>query len=222
MATLKKINNKLVVSDVTLTATDSLSLDYGESLEVNVSTVDKRIITEKQRKFIFALCNDMAYYTGDDSEWCRMQLQQAYANLLEIEVKSLSSCSMTYANGLIKSIIDYFIYHEIPFNKELIKSNEYTFTEKQVYMMILKRMCVVTGRRAEIHHVDTIGMGNNRNKVSHIGKRLLPLCREMHQEIHTIGDNKFIEKYHLNTIVCDEKIEYFIKKGHLRMFKEDL
>lgn len=192
-------------------------LECGECLEVDVKVVDKRHITDKQRKFIFALCNEISYYTGDDREYIRLLMQQYNANLREIEVESLSTCSMTYANNLIDTIINFCIDKEIPFAKELLEENKYTFDEKQTYAMALKRVCVVCGQRADIHHVDTIGMGNNRQKVSHIGKKALPLCRSHHTNCHEIGDDAFIEKYHLTPFTVDKKMEIFIKKGKLRI-----
>ena len=40
-----------------------------------------------------------------------------------------------------------------------------------------------------------------------------------HAETHNIGNDKFIEKYHLKPIVIDEKLEYFIKKGKINYYK---
>ena len=88
-------------------------------------------------------------------------------------------------------------------------------------MMCLKRVCVVCGKKADIHHVDRVGMGNNRKKISHIGMRVLPLCRLHHQECHNTGDEKFINKYILTTVKVDKKMDYFIKKGVIKSHKED-
>lgn len=217
MPKLTKSNGKYTIDKIHLSQANEMYLECGECLEVDVKVVDKRHITEQQRKFIFALCNEISYYTGDDREYIRLLMQQYNANLREIEVESLSTCSMTYANNLIDTIINFCIDKEIPFAKELLEENKYTFDEKQTYAMALKRVCVVCGQRADIHHVDTIGMGNNRQKVSHIGKKALPLCRSHHTNCHEIGDDAFIEKYHLTPFTVDKKMEIFIKKGKLRI-----
>lgn len=218
MPKLTKSNGKYTIDKIHLSQANEMYLECGESLEVDVKVVDKRHITDQQRKFIFALCNEISYYTGDDREYIRLLMQQYNANLREIEVESLSTCSMTYANNLIDTIINFCIDKEIPFAKELLEENKYTFDEKQTYAMALKRVCVVCGQRADIHHVDTIGMGNNRQKVSHIGKKALPLCRSHHTNCHEIGDDAFIEKYHLTPFTVDKKMEIFIKKGKLRIY----
>lgn len=220
MARLSKHDGMYVLRDFKLNQVNEMFLDCGDSLEVSVNLIDKRHISDQQRKFIFALCADMEYYTGNDSEYMRLLMQQYNANLRGIDVESLSSCSMTYANGLIDTIINFCIDQEIPITRDNIRDYGYTFDEKQTYAMALKRICVICGQRADIHHVDHIGTGNNRNKVSHIGKRALPLCRCHHTECHNTGEDRFIELYHLTPFVIDKKMEYFIKKKKLRVLDD--
>ena len=216
MPKLVKRSNAYLLMDVRLSQTNELMLACGDTLEVDIKVLDKRHISDQQRKFIFALCNDIGYYTGDDTEYIRLLMQQYNANVRGIEVESLSSCNMAYANGLIDTIINFCIDREIPFSKKLLEENQYSFTARQTYSMALKRVCAVCGRRADIHHVDAVGMGRNRQKISHVGMRALPLCREHHTECHTMGDDLFIQRYHLAPFEIDKKMEHFIKKGVLR------
>ena len=220
MAILGKVNQNYVLKGLQLSQANDMLLDVGEVLEVEVRLVDSREISEQQRKFIFALCNEISYDTGYDSEYARLLVQQYNANLRDIEVESLSSCSMTYANGLIDTIINFCIEQEIPFARKLIEENKYSFTAKQIYAMTLKRVCCVCGMRADIHHVDAVGMGRNRRKIDHTGLRVLPLCRNHHTETHQIGNDSFIERYHLEPITVDEKMNLFIRKGVLRVYEE--
>lgn len=216
MPKLVKRNSAYLLMDVRLSQANELMLACGDALEVDIKVLDKRHISDQQRKFIFALCNDIGYYTGDDTEYIRLLMQQYNANVRGIEVESLSSCNMAYANGLIDTIINFCIDREIPFSKKLLEDNQYQFTARQTYSMALKRVCAVCGRRADIHHVDAVGMGRNRQKISHVGMRALPLCREHHTECHTMGDDLFIQRYHLAPFEIDKKMEHFIKKGVLR------
>lgn len=216
MPKLVKRNSAYLLMDVRLSQTNELMLACGDALEVDIKVLDKRHISDQQRKFIFALCNDIGYYTGDDTEYIRLLMQQYNANVRGVEVESLSSCNMAYANGLIDTIINFCIDREIPFCKKLLEENQYSFTARQTYSMALKRVCAVCGRRADIHHVDAVGMGRNRQKISHVGMRALPLCREHHTECHTMGEDLFIQRYHLAPFEIDEKMEHFIKKGVLR------
>lgn len=221
MSHLIKVNGNYIVKDIKLPNSAEITLNSGMSVKVNVSVIDERQISEQQRKFIFALVNEMSFHSGNDPEWERMLMQQFNANLREIEVESLSNCSMAYANGLIDTIITHMIEREVPISNATLKENKYNFTEQQIYAMALKRVCAVCGMRSDLHHLDKIGMGNNRNKVSHLGRRILPLCRTHHNEIHNTGDIKFMEKYHLEPIIVDEKLDFFIKKGTLKTYKDE-
>lgn len=220
MSKLIKSNNNIVVADYKLPLAAQMELDNGGSVDVDIKILDKRVITTQQRKFIFALMNEYEFYTGTNAEWFRMLMQNYNGILRDIEVESLSTCSVEYANGLIDTVISYFIDNEIPLGKT-IDEYKYNFNAKQTYTMVLKRSCVICGDRADIHHIDAIGMGNNRDKVTHIGKRILPLCRTHHNEIHAMGNDKFINHYHLETITIDKKLEHFIKRGNLKYYKEE-
>ena len=161
MSRVRKVNDTYVIEGANLGVINDLFLDCSPSnyIDVEIKVIDTRRISEQQRKFIFALCRDIEYYTGDDAEYCRLIMQQLNANLRGIEIESLSNCSVTYANGLIDTIINHCIEQEIPLSGDAILKNNYHFTNHQVYMMCLKRICVVCGRRADIHHVDHVGMG---------------------------------------------------------------
>lgn len=219
MSKLFKRNGMFMVEDLKLPLAAQIDLNEGHKLEVKVILQDLRKITEQQRKFIFALIGEISHYTGEHKEELRLRLSVANAIYREIETESLSNASVSYANDLIEFIILHMIDHEIPFSNKPLLEYEYSFNTKQVYAMALKRICVVCGRRADLHHLDKIGMGNNRNKIDHVGLRVLPLCREHHNEIHNTGDDKFINKYILTPIVVDKKLDYFIKKGTLKYYK---
>ena len=219
MSKLFKRNGVLVVEDLKLPLAAQIDLNEGHKLEVKVILQDLRKITEQQRKFIFALIGEISHYTGEHKEELRTRLSIANAIYREVEVESLSDASVSYSNDLIEFIILHMIDHEIPFSNKPLLEYEYSFNTKQVYAMALKRICVVCGRRADLHHLDKIGMGNNRNNIDHVGLRVLPLCRDHHNEIHMTGDDKFINKYILTPIVVDKKLDYFIKKGTLKYYK---
>lgn len=219
MSKLIKKNGQYVVEKLNLKTGDEMLLEMGEALEVNIDVLDSRKISDDQRKFIFALCREVAYHIGDDPEYIRLLMQNYNANLKEIEIQSLSKCSMSYANGLIDTIITFALEKEVPLSKKIIEDSEYRFTDAQTYIMALKRICAVCGRRADLHHTSAIGMGANRKKMSHIGLEIIPLCREHHTIAHT--DSEFLEKNHLRPIVVDEKMDYFIRNGKIRIHQEE-
>ncbi len=220
MAELYKKNGIYIVKGVKLPITAEMELEQGLSIEVDIKVIDNRIITEKQRAFIFVLCREIGWHLGEDADYIRLLMSQYNANLRDIEVESLSKASMTYANQLIETIITFAIDNNIPLAKKIIDDNAYHFTDKQTYAMVLKRMCVICGNRADIHHSGkTVGMGQDRKKISHIGMTVLPLCRNHHTEAHTMGDEAFNRKYHIRPITVDDKLEYFIKKGKVKLYE---
>ena len=221
MSKLTKKNGRYVIDKIKLNQVDEAYLDGGGELGVTVTITDDRFMSSQQRNFIFALCREVSYETGIDLEVFRADMMTVHEAVYGKNLGSLIKYSMTDANGLISTIITFMIDKQIPIRYELIKEQDFRFNQNHVYLMCLKRICVVCGRRAELHHVDAIGMGRNRDKVSHIGMRMLPLCREHHNEAHTLGDNRMLEKYHLEPIKIDKKLEYFIKKGHVRIFEEE-
>ena len=59
----------------------------------------------------------------------------------------------------------------------------------------MTRTCCNCGRKpADIHHVDAVGMGNNRKKINNSGRRFMALCRVCHTKIHTEGFSEFTNK----------------------------
>lgn len=219
MSEIYKKNGYYFVKGVKLPITSEMELEQGKSIEVEIKVVDSRIISEKQRAFIFVLCREIGWHLGEEEDYIRLLMQQYNANLRDIEVDSLGKASMTYANQLIETIITFAIDNNIPLAKKVLEDNEYNFTEKQIYAMALKRMCCVCGTRADLHHINAIGMGKDRTKVNHIGLEILPLCRTHHIESHTIGDTAFMKKYHLQPIKVDEKLNYIIKGGKLKFYE---
>lgn len=75
----------------------------------------------------------------------------------------------------------------------------------------------INGKKAELHHVDRVGMGNNRNEIQHEGRLCLPLCRDHHMEVDQIGDRTLCQRYHISPVLIDARI---IKTYRLRTKKE--
>lgn len=215
-----KVKGGYIVTGFDLSIADDMSLSNNESIEVNVQVIDKRLISDSQRKFIFALCKEFSDYTGDSSDWWRVRLQTYNALVNGTDAISLSKCSMAYANQLITTIISYAAEYEIPIQKETLNSYEYAFSDKQSYMLAMKRTCAICGKRnAELHHVNPIGMGADRKTMSHIGQKVISLCWEHHREAHTRAN--FMDYYHLTPFVVDEKMNDFIKTGNVKVFKKE-
>lgn len=215
MAKLYQSINKFIVNDLNLSNVHLQELALGEVLEVNIEVLDKRKISDSQRGLIFALCKDVENYTGTESEIVR------YSIMEHCNVQTLTNCSVIKANQLIAELIDFMLINQIPMSMKSRNHESFNFEYRHMYMLVLSRTCCITGKRAQIHHVDHVATRGKRDKISHIGMRVLPLSREMHTEAHAIGEKRFLEKYHLTPVIVDERIEKFIKTGKIILYEED-
>ena len=175
---------------------------------VGVEFVDKRRISAKQRRKAYALIRDIALWMGGTpmetaKELTKWIFQESDPATLE-ETFSLSDCSMEVARLYITFLIDFCLLHDIPCGEPLYKLAE--DIHRYVWVCLLNKRCAVCGRKAELHHVDAVGMGRNRKEICHIGMRVLPLCRTHHTEIHRIGHETFLRRYILEPVRVDERI----------------
>ena len=111
---------------------------------------------------------------------------------------------MTTARLFITYLIDFMLENDVPSSRPLAEYAD--DVERYVYACLIHKKCAVCGRKAELHHVDRVGMGRDRREICHIGMQALPLCREHHHEAHQHGDASLLKKYHLATVAIDERI----------------
>lgn len=81
----------------------------------------------------------------------------------------------------------------------------------------MTRTCCITGKKgAQIHHVDRIGMGGNRETMCQVGMRIVPLSADLHTMIHQSGgEDEFYEKHHITPIKLTEKMCEHLKLGRV-------
>ena len=167
--------------------------------ECYVEYIDGRRLSDKQRRMCYALIREIADWSGDTQEGTKTALKlefwQAHIESIGDKIFSLSNAPMSLVAEFQKYLIDFIISNDVPTNVPLY---EYVDDIKNyVYMCLIHKKCAICGKRADLHHVDTIGMGNNRQEVAHLGREAISLCREHHNEIHTRGYDEFMNLYHL-------------------------
>ena len=101
---------------------------------------------------------------------------------------------MSLVASFQRFLIKFIIENDVPVKRPLLEYvddvNDY------VYHCLINKKCCICGKKADLHHVDAVGMGRDRTEIVHLGMRALPLCREHHTEAHTRGDKAFVELYH--------------------------
>lgn len=195
---------------------------------VTVLWQDCRTISPDQRRKAWALIGEIAAFGGYLGAGDREQLNQDMKRqfLIErvddltaevIQRFSLSDVDMTTARMYITFLVDFCIEHGVPTRQPLWDLSD--DIEAYVYHCSVNQVCAVCRRHAGVHHVDSVGMGRNREEICHVGMLHLPLCWGVgghHQELHEIGDKAFLEKYHLVPIPIDDRIAkiYKLKGGN--------
>lgn len=174
---------------------------------VGVELVDKRHISADQRKKAYVLISYIAAWWGyTPLEAMKEMLKLMFVGEAETLRRSfsLSDCDMTTARLFITYLIDFCLLHGVDVGEPLYQISE--DIPRYVWACLMNKRCAVCGRKAELHHVDAVGMGRNRKEICHVGMRALPLCREHHTEIHRIGQGDFLKRYILEPVRIDERI----------------
>lgn len=180
-----------------------------ETVEVRLN--DGRTISNEQRRKIFALIRDIALWNGDDPEALRQLLTLDFVMKNNLsEIFSLSNVDMTTAKEFISYLIDFCFMWEVPTKDTLL--NRTDDIGRYLYMCLEHRKCAICNAHAEVHHVDRIGMGRDREKIVHVGLNAIALCRKHHDMAH-VDEKGLFEQYFVYGIKLDK---YLCEKLRLR------
>lgn len=206
---IKQINQK--DREVTVKLFDDFDLDTFMKNQWNGRMLGflepwiKGTTTDLQRKHYWALIGDIADYTGDP-QW-KIVLNMKYLYMVQHDKTKEPSMArnkmkMEDAQKLIQTIIDYCLDNEITLNGDYLPY----FEQNQLFKLTMKRMCWVCGKRADIHHVDSLGAGRNRETYQdHDKHTYMALCREHHNLAHQMGKETFEETYHVKGITLSNE-----------------
>ena len=191
---------------------------------VTVLWHDARRISPEQRRKSWALIGEISaaygYLSADDRTQLNGDMKRKF--LLErmdeltaeaIRRFSLADVDMSTARLYIDFLVEFIIEHGIPTRESLAELAEDVVS--YVYACCMNNACAVCRKKGELHHVDRVGMGRNRQDICHLGMEALPLCREHHMEAHQHGDKALMDKYHLEPITIDERIAKHYKLGKI-------
>ena len=204
--------NYYVVEGVDLGNKEEMLLDNELKVEIEVRTVDPFLITDKQRRKIFALLKDIYNHFAQPLDYLRYMFQKQLEFLHGYEPISLSNCSRRQASELIELLLDFIFANNIPIQKATsdLMSNDKYF----IYKSTINRICVVCGaKNADLAHYQAVGRGRNRNKIDHYGNKVLALCHFHHKQQHDMGIKSFNKKYHLEDswVLVDHRLNKMLK-----------
>ncbi len=168
-------------------------LKQKEAVNVEIRIDDGRTISSEQRKKIFAIIRDISLWSGHEPEYLRSYLTWDFCMKTEYDYFSLSDVSMTVAKEFINYLITFCFDFNVPTKDTLLYQTD--DIGKYLYLCLEHRKCAICNRPAEVHHVDRIGIGRDREKIVHIGLKAVALCREHHDEAHKREKDLFKENY---------------------------
>ncbi|MFA6851467.1 MAG: putative HNHc nuclease [Selenomonadaceae bacterium] len=196
--------------EATIKATISLD-DYTRKgyRKVLIYLQDDRQISDKQRRFCYALIADIADWMGEHAKSADRELTKTYMKLkfitedmepLAQHLFSMANAPMDVINGFLKFLIDFILENDIPTKKSLLEYVDENSIKDYIYSCLINKKCCICGKPCDLP-------GNVQ-----IGAKVFPLCREHQAENNKIGDIEFKTLYHLDEgIVADKTI--------LRLFK---
>lgn len=109
------------------------------------------------------------------------------------KVISLSDCTITEAREYINTLMEYSLKEGLILTESGLKRTD--DIDAYLIQCIRYKRCCICGKTAEIHHVDAIGMGNDRRHVDDSEKKIAALCRIHHSLAHQKGWVQFADAY---------------------------
>lgn len=168
--------------------------------ECYVDYIDSRPLSDKQRRMCYALIHAIAEWSGSSTEEIKeafkLEFWSERIDTLADKIFSLANAPMSLIAEFQKFLIGFILSNDVPLKFSLL---EYVDdTRDYVYQCLIHKKCAICGKKAELHHIDAVGMWNDRVEAQHLGREVMSLCRVHHGEYHTIGKSEFLSRYHLD------------------------
>ena len=180
--------------------TDMIIQKHMKTAELRLD--DGRTITADQRKKAYATIRDISDYTGYLPEEQKEWLKYLHIAKTGCDYFSLSNCTVDEAREFINTILEFALESGILLSEQAI--NRTDDIGRYLYYCIKHKRCCICGQKGEIHHVDTIGMGFDRNHYDDSKNRKMCLCRLHHTIAHQRGMESFEKMYKVYGIVVDD------------------
>ena len=178
---------------------DVFTLTKREYKKCNVQLIDNRTLSDKQRRACYALLREISDFTGEGTdrvkEYMKVKFLADDFGETADKIFSLANAPMSLVCAFQRFLVRFILEWDIPCSFPLLDMVD--DTADYIYSCLINRKCAICGQRAELHHVDRVGMGRDRESIVHEGMEALPLCRKHHDEVHLIGQDSFNNKYHI-------------------------
>jgi hypothetical protein len=187
---------------------DWLTLTKRQYKACLVQMIDSRQLSDKQRRACYAMLGEIGEYMGESKErtkeLMKLEFMADEMDNLGDKIFSLSNAPMSLVCAFQRFLVRFIIDHDIPCMFSLLSYVD--DIPDYIYACLINKKCCICGKKADLHHVDHVGTGRDREEIIHEGMRVLPLCREHHTEAHTIGEQTFEDKWHVSGITLDQTL----------------
>lgn len=177
---------------------DFVTMCRREYKEVEITMLDSRPLSDKQRRSCYAMLREIADWSGYEPDEIKDMMKYNFIGSLvdTMSTFSLSNAPMSLVAAFQTFLARFIVAHDVPTRRPML---EYVDDiDDYVYACLIAKKCPICGKKADLHHWDALGMGRDRTEIIHEGLEVMPLCREHHMEVHTTGKADFVKKYHLN------------------------
>jgi len=180
-----------------------------EYRECNIQLIDGRPLSGKQRRTCYVLLKDIANFSGmgldPTKEYMKIKFLTEDLQETADQMFSLSNAPMSLVCAFQRFLIHFMLDWDIPCSIPLLDFVD--DIQDYLYACLVAKKCCICGKPTDLHHVDHVGTGRDREDIIHEGMLVQPLCRVHHTEAHTIGQITFDKKYHITGgIVLDKKL----------------
>lgn len=200
LATIVKVED----NKITLELKDELNIERLRTIfeghqgerQAELFIKDPRSFTVEQRRFTFALMQDIYKHTGQPLDSLKDIFYWQFRALTgkDISLSNGSASTVDDISTLDELILDFIFEWHIPFKKgyEIPPQNvQYYF-----YKCVMTRTCCICGKpNADIDHFSRALGRRNRKTVDHSEYDFAALCRQHHQSKHQMGITNFKNKY---------------------------
>lgn len=205
MAVIDRVKARIVGYDETTgeailrAPANFVKMAHQQQREVWCEYIDSRPLSDRQRRSCYAMIREISDWSGETPEEMKhiLKLDFWQGELLEMADRmfSLSNAPMSVVAGFQSWLARFIVRNDVPTKVPMLDYVD--DIENYTYACLINKKCVICGKKADLHHWESVGMGRNRETIIHEGMEVMPLCREHHTEAHSIGQNSFMERYHL-------------------------
>lgn len=179
---------------------DFPTLTRREYDKVSITLHDSRPLSGKQRRSCYAMLGEISEWSGQEKEEIKQLLKLNFwtSELWQTadSLFSLSNAPVSVVAAFQSWLARFIVANDVPTKRQMLDYVD--DIPNYIYACLCKKKCCICGKRADLHHVERVGMGRNREEIIHEGMEVLPLCREHHEQAHTMPDEDFFNLYHLN------------------------